>query len=227
LELGAGSGFFLDEARKASFDVYAVEPNLVLAGLLEEERKIPCCRVEIDDRVFDGKKFDIIYHCDVLSHFTDPIHTFREINKALKQDGYLIFETGNLAEVDSKYYRWIDKFYYPEHLFFFSHQSLQSLLELTGFKLIRIYSYSILYQLIAIRMLKRLSERKKKLKFASQIREGVARDGPSGLTQKPGPKNNVRRRGMTGYLMYFLRFKLGLLLQGKRRPQTLIVVAKK
>jgi 2-polyprenyl-3-methyl-5-hydroxy-6-metoxy-1,4-benzoquinol methylase len=96
LEIGAGAGHFLNEARKEGFDVYGVEPNEVLAKFIEEKIGIPCGRV-LDDSLFNGKEFDVIYHCDVISHFYDPIQEFEKINRRLKKYGLLVFETGNLG----------------------------------------------------------------------------------------------------------------------------------
>ena len=98
---------------------------------------------------FGGKKFDIVYHCDVISHLFDPVSEFIKTHQKMEDGGVLIFETGNLGDVKQKYFRYFNIFQYPDHLFFFGTNNLIELLEKSGFDLIKIYRYSVLPQLIA------------------------------------------------------------------------------
>lgn len=72
LEIGAGAGYFLDEARKAGFDVYGIELNPTQTDFINRKLDIPCETTTLTGS-YDNKIFDIIYHCDVISHFYDPI----------------------------------------------------------------------------------------------------------------------------------------------------------
>jgi 2-polyprenyl-3-methyl-5-hydroxy-6-metoxy-1,4-benzoquinol methylase len=136
LEIGAGAGFFLEEARKAGFDVYAIESNTILADFIKGTLKIPCEQTPVDQNYFIGKKFNVIHHCDVLSHFYDPVHELQKMCDRLDDNGILVFETGNLADVNRKYLHFVSKFQYPDHLFFFGKRSISNLLANTGFKVI-------------------------------------------------------------------------------------------
>ena len=147
LEVGAGAGYFLDEARSAGFEPYGLEFNPVQANFVRNELNIPCEESSLDHSVFAGKKFDVVYHCDVISHLFDPIADFKQMNQRMKADSILVFETGNLGEVDPKYFDDIDCFQYPDHLFFFSTENLVTLLKQTGFELVNIHRYSISPQL--------------------------------------------------------------------------------
>src|SRR3990170_4015788 len=100
LEIGAGSGYFLYEARKKGFDVYANEYNPVLASFIQTKLGIPCASEVLHDGHFKGKKFDIIYHRDVLSHCFDPISDFRKLHGMLNPGGFMVFETGNGGDID-------------------------------------------------------------------------------------------------------------------------------
>lgn len=119
LELGAGAGYFIDEARKKGFEVYGIELNSIQADFIRNVLAIPCEEHPLGESSFGGKSFDIIYHCDLLSHFYDPIAEFRMIHGKLSAGGLLVFETGNLGDVKERYYRVYTEFQYPDHLFFF------------------------------------------------------------------------------------------------------------
>lgn len=209
LEIGPGAGDFLDEARKEGFNVYGIELNKILAGFIREKLGISCEEQPLNVSLFDGKKFDIIYHCDVISHFYDPISEFKKINDKLKKGGLVVFETGNLGDVEEKYYKWWTSFQYPDHLFFFSVNNLKELLLRTEFELISIYRFSILPQLILWRIVKY---------FVPSQSASVLKD-ESFLKRIIG--------NVFSCFTYLVPYKLGYLLPKKGRPQTVIVVAKK
>ena len=176
LEIGAGAGYFLDEAKKEGFAAYGIEINNIKADFIRSKLGIPCEESPLDVSLFDGKKFDIIYHCDVISHFYDPISEFQKINDRLGEKGIVAFETGNFGDVKEEYYRFVAKFQYPDHLFFFSEHNLKELLGRTGFEFIKIYRYSILPELFISKMLKKVID----------------------FTKSKGETNNIGKHSITG-----------------------------
>ena len=120
LEIGSGSGTFLDEAKNKGFDVYGVEVNKILAEYIRKQLGIPCEELPLSRLSFGGKQLDITYHRDVLSHFSDPISEFGKIHSRLRKDGFVVFETGNGGDVEERYYKFYSSFQYPDHLFLFS-----------------------------------------------------------------------------------------------------------
>jgi len=225
LEIGAGAGYFSHEAKKQGFDVSAIELNTILADFIRNKFRIPCEDSPLNRSSFGNKKFDVIYHCDVVGHLHDPISEFEKINAKLKENGILVFETGNFSDVNKKYYGLITKFQLPDHLFFFGESNLKELLRQTGFEVINIYKYSIVLQLAVDKTLKKL--------MASAI---------SGKTTKETGKNDIAAviysdiggsrfkrliRGAYSSAIYFIRYQIGSILPKKQQPQTIIVVARK
>jgi 2-polyprenyl-3-methyl-5-hydroxy-6-metoxy-1,4-benzoquinol methylase len=212
LEIGAGAGYFLDEARKAGFSVFGIEFNSIEVGFIRNTLNIPCEETPLGDQTYDGKNFDIIYHCNVISHMYDPIGDFRKIHNRLVDNGLVVFETGNMPEVDRKYYKYINKFNLPEHLFFFNENNIKELLKITGFKLVNIYKYSILNQL----RFRRKFAKKSALKIKNKKPE---KDNNPGISTKRSKKQDLKMTSYC-YLHYFMRYIKG-------RPQTMIIVARK
>jgi len=229
LEIGAGAGYFLDKARKEGFEVCGIEFNRIQADFINNILAIPCEVTALGESSFGGRKFNIIYHSDVISHFYDPIAEFQKMNEKLKQNGILVFETGNLGDVKEEYFRFITKFQYPDHLFFFGENNLKELLKLTGFELVKIYRYSILLQLVIDKVLKKVVDLiKSKSKTENidkrSITEGrlnIYNSNISGFRLKQLIKNTHR------YLSYIVRYKIGYLMPKEGRPQTVIVIARK
>ncbi len=222
LELGAGAGYFLDEARKIGFEVYGIEPNKIQADFIKNTLNIPCEITTLTESSFAGRDFDIIYHCNVLSHLYDPIEEFKKMNKKLKSDGVLIFETGNLGDVKEKYLTLFPKFGYPDHLFFFGKKSIENLLDQTGFELIKSFQYSKMLLLFKNRILDAIKKPRaeKNKKPAKKV---------NSEEKKPRSLLNLKSlmKKVHGFLSFVLLYKLGHLMPKKGRPQTVIVIARK
>jgi SAM-dependent methyltransferase len=222
LELGAGAGYFLDEAKKVGFEVYGIEPNKIQADFIANILNIRCEIDELNDSSFGGRNFEIIYHCNVLSHLYDPIGEFKKMNMKLKPDGVLIFETGNLGEVDNKYFTLFAKFGYPDHLFFFGKLSIRNLLEQTGFELVDTFEYSkvplLLKNIIISAIRKPGTNKRKKLERRT-------------ISKVNRPRSTLYLKSFMkkahGYLSYLLLYVLGRLMFKKGRPQTIIIIARK
>ena len=235
LEIGAGAGYFLDEARKLGFKPYGVECNPIQAKFIRDELRIPCEESPLSASLFEGKKFDVVYHCEVISHFFDPISEFWKINQKMKEGGILVFETGNLGEMDKTYYKYFTKFQYPDHLFFFSSNNLLHLLAKTGFEFIRLYRYSILPELIARKALSGIKNSINSLmpKFNKLDKTSSDRSNIKNLNRAnyrlPGNKSIAIQILKNGYLYlhYIIRYKIGRIAPKINRPQTVIVVARK
>jgi len=218
LEIGAGAGYFLNQAKKRKYSPYGIELNPAQAQFIRD-LGIPCQETPLAINSFENRRFDIIYHADVVSHFYDPIKAFTIMHQKLKKNGYLVFETGNLGDVQENYYSLIPSFQYPDHLFFFSEKNIHSLLELTGFKLIKIYRYSIVPQLLFHKGIHRFFHKdiKKKSLLSSNGAFKTYQKSPLSAFFK----NNYY------FLMHVLRYKIGNFSPKSKKPQTIIVVAQK
>lgn len=223
LEIGPGAGYFLDESRKSGFIPFGIELNPIQATHIRNTLAITCEEKPLSPTSFNGRKFDIIYHCDVLSHFYDPIAEFTKFHNALELGGFLIFETGNLGDVKRKYDTLEITFQFPDHLFFFSENNLKELLRRTGFELVTIYHYSILLQMIFQRpflgFIGNMKKQKNDSKRLKLIRTPEERKGLAWV---------IAQR-LWSRVNYFLRYQVGSLsiLIKADQPQTLLVVAHK
>jgi SAM-dependent methyltransferase len=204
LEIGAGAGFFLEEARRSGFTPLAIEPNPKQAALIRS-RDTECDQRPLRE-AFPGRDFDLIYHCDVTSHFHALVGEFRQMKQRLRPGGFMMFETGNFAEVEPRHYRLIPSFQYPDHLFFLGPRSIDKLLAAAGFRRLAMYRYSTAAQLA-------IAKRKRPVTHPS------APDGPSRAAHHPGNKQ------IKAFIRFGLTYKLGRFLRMHARPETIITVA--
>src|SRR5262249_27486073 len=195
---------FLEEARKFSFIPFAIEPNPRQA-LLIRSHGIECEERPLVD-AFPGRNFDVIYHCDVTSHFHDLVGEFRRMKQRLRPGGLMMFETGNFADLDPQHYPMIPSFQYPDHLFFLGQRSIDQLLSSAGFRRLAQYRYSTAAQLA-------IGRHKKNVSHAS------ASGGPS-------PTNsNIFTKRVKAMIRFGLTYILGRFTPLHSLPQTIITVA--
>jgi SAM-dependent methyltransferase len=227
LEVGAGAGYFLDEARRAGFEPHAIELNPLQARFIREELGVPCEESPLHGESFARRHFDVIYHSDILSHLPDPLGAMKMMHEKLADGGILVFETGNFADVEPRHYALIGTFQYPDHLFFFGAESLARLLAAAGFTAVETRTYSTVPQLLALRALGGLKA------LAGGARRGRGRGARAEPAIPPGagaPARSVLVRRLDPAwqdLLYVLRYGAGKVAPRRGRPQTIIVVARK
>ena len=218
LEIGCGGGRFLQIARENGHEVFGIELNVNQARHVQEKLGIPCEITPFSPQSFGDKKFDIIFHCDVTSHFPDPIRDFTVMREKLNPHGQLVFETGNGADIHPRFYKYIPAWQFPDHLFFFGEASLRELLQRAGFSRSHFVSWSILPQLALIRVLGRNKVRKP----ASRKISETSRGEQNGISKK---KRLVKTA--FAHTMHFARFTLGSFSSNPRVPRTMLVWAMK
>lgn len=219
LEIGSGAGYFLDEARSAGFLVHGLEPNPIQAQYIQSNLGIPCATSALTPKLFTNTSFDVIYHCDVISHFSNPIEVFTSVFDMLADNGFMVFETGNIADINEKYYDLFSQFQYPDHLFFWGQSSITKLCTLTGFELIASHHYNILPQLLLHKCVRTLKATlNKSLKKRNRIHDSVSHHKAS---------EPWRGKKLYHYLNHIIRYKIGFLLPKNRSPQTIIFIVRK
>jgi len=222
LEIGPGAGSFLYEARRKGFEVYGIELNHIQASFIRNQLNICCEGSSLNDSSFDGKKFDVIYSEDVLSHFYNPIEELQKICDRLKDSGFFIFETGNLGDVEEKYFKLFPSFQLPEHLFSFGEENLKELLRRTGFEFVGMHKYSKLLLLLVTKNLRKAID----LFFSHDEKVHLSKNRISALNRN-GVKFSGWARTVYHYFSHFTLYKIGYLMPKKGRPQSLIVIARK
>lgn len=128
LDIGCGTGYFLQEAKKNNWEVKGTEPDNNARKLAED-----ISSSEISTSVFDlkeGLKFDVITMWHVLEHVYDLSKTMSKIESLLKPNGTLIIALPNPESWDAGYYKSYWAAYdVPRHIHHFTKNSLGVLLQ--------------------------------------------------------------------------------------------------
>jgi 2-polyprenyl-3-methyl-5-hydroxy-6-metoxy-1,4-benzoquinol methylase len=136
LDIGCGTGFFLQEASKKKWRVTGIEPNVVARNSsLEKNIKV----YESLESIKKDKKFDVITLFHVLEHIHDLRKTSKKLIKHLKNYGTLIIAVPNQKSFDTNFYgkNWAG-FDVPRHLYHFDQSSMEQYAEEMGLKIVEI-----------------------------------------------------------------------------------------
>lgn len=131
IDIGAGVGLFVDEARKAGFDAVGFEPSREMVKAAKREFGIAL----IHSKFYHAKTgFDIIVINHVLEHVPNPMSMIQDIRSALVQDGLLIIGVPNFGSFLAgwKKSRW-QSLIPDQHRWHFTIQSLDRLVVPLGF----------------------------------------------------------------------------------------------
>lgn len=126
LDIGAGTGHFLDLAQKNNWKVKGIEPN-------DGAKKIASQKgISFIENVqsLESNSFDVITMWHVLEHVYDLEEQIEQLKRILKKDGTLIIAVPNFHSYDAKYYKqfWA-AFDVPRHLWHFSKKSIKKLFQ--------------------------------------------------------------------------------------------------
>ena len=133
LDIGCGTGSFLEELKKNDWKTIGVEPNF-LAKEKTIKKGIRC----FNETKAIHDKFSIITMWHVLEHVTDLQKQFSELHRLIDSNGKVIIAVPNFKSYDAKFYKkyWA-AFDVPRHIWHFSESAISKLAEENNFKLIK------------------------------------------------------------------------------------------
>lgn len=135
LDVGCNLGLFLWVAQSEGFEVTGVELNTECAEYGREHFSLTIHSSYLEELRFPDASFDVITLFDVLEHVPD-IHGFlNEVRRILRNNGLLVLQSPNLgslmADLTKSGWHWLTP---PDHLYHFTPQSIQRLLQDAGFR---------------------------------------------------------------------------------------------
>lgn len=142
LDIGCGTGDFLDEMQKNNWDVYGIE----ISEYASRQAAFKCGKEKVltgklNQSHFSANHFDVITCWHVLEHTIDINNLVKETFRLLKEDGIFVIEVPNLDSLVLRITKenYCDFIYnVPEHVIYWSKKSLTNLLNRHGFKVEKI-----------------------------------------------------------------------------------------
>src|SRR5262245_46985513 len=104
LEIGSAAGYFLREAAREGFEATGIDLTRQFVEFARDVLGQDTREGTLMGLSLPLGHYDVIYHRNVLSHLAYPIESFRRMHALLAPGGFMVFQTGNVAELPTT--RW-------------------------------------------------------------------------------------------------------------------------
>jgi 2-polyprenyl-3-methyl-5-hydroxy-6-metoxy-1,4-benzoquinol methylase len=138
LDVGCGNGYFLELARKNSWEIFGTEVSPYCISYCKKELELPVKTGEIFKANYADDHFDIITMWHTLEHVKNPMFYLKEFNRILKKGGFIFILVPNVRFLPNfiKGWSWIGRSEILEHLYFFSKETLESMIDKANLQII-------------------------------------------------------------------------------------------
>jgi SAM-dependent methyltransferase len=130
LDVGAGGGFLVEEARAIGVRAEGVEPSAWLCAQARG-RGLPVHHGLLPHPDIRGP-FDLVTLVDVIEHAPDPVHLLRQAAAAVKPGGFVVVVTPDVTSLAARLLGWRWWHFRVAHVGYFSPQTLERLLKRAG-----------------------------------------------------------------------------------------------
>ncbi|SEC42583.1 Methyltransferase domain-containing protein [Tenacibaculum sp. MAR_2009_124] len=135
LDIGAGTGHFINVCHQNGWTVNGVEPSEDARAIAKKNG------THLNESIeqLSGKKYDVISLWHVLEHVTNIHEYIKDIKKLLTENGTLIIAVPNYKSYDANYYKQYWAAYdVPRHVWHFSKKSIHKIFNFHHMKVSKI-----------------------------------------------------------------------------------------
>ncbi len=140
LDVGCATGFFLEVAASAGWDVAGVELSAYSAGLAGRKFGHRIFKGTLEQARFPDGAFELVTLTDLLEHIPKPRLFMKEVRRVLRDAGVLMIVTPNAASLSLALMGSKWSHFKLEHLCYFAPKTICRLLRDSGFALIGLES---------------------------------------------------------------------------------------
>jgi 2-polyprenyl-3-methyl-5-hydroxy-6-metoxy-1,4-benzoquinol methylase len=134
LDVGTGTGFFLQAAERYGFQPYGIKLSDYAAAIAAT--KFAADRIHrgtLEDAPFPEHFFSAVTMFDVLEHLRDPVGSLVIARRLLRSGGVLVIVTPNTASLTRRLMSTAWLHYKLEHLSYWNPRTMRHVAEMTGY----------------------------------------------------------------------------------------------
>ena len=220
LEIGSAAGYLLREAKAYGYSPVGIDITGPFVQFGRDVLGVDVREGTLGSVELPPKSFDVAYHRNVLSHLAYPLEAFRTMRELLRPRGWMVYQTGNVAELPGEFWAGTNELDLPDHLYHFGEKQIRMLNDRAGFETVDLRRYSLLLH-------------------DPWIRDGLSRvrslgKRNNGGSKKPGqpfvvPKEIPAKRLLKTLEFLvdgFITYDVGAVLPKENRRATFLVVAR-
>ncbi len=134
LDVGCATGLFIHEAARQGWQVEGVEFNSEVASYARVRLGLAVHHGTLESLNLPAESYDVITFWDVLEHTFSPSAVLRKAYRLLRPGGWVIILIPNSKSLDASLFgSYWNGFDVPRHLYVFSHEIMERLLQKAGF----------------------------------------------------------------------------------------------
>tara|TARA_Y100000310_G_scaffold333939_1_gene412546 strand:- start:3111 stop:3965 length:855 start_codon:yes stop_codon:yes gene_type:complete len=142
LDIGCAKGDFMLFFSKKGFDVKGIEPDKNNTKIVNRLFKKEVCTNGLVEKIRIKEKFDVVYLCHVFEHLIRPDTFLKKIKSNLNDNGVIFLEVPNCENKKILY----NSLNYHPHIYSFTLNSMKKLFERSGYKILKIGTYSEIHK---------------------------------------------------------------------------------
>ncbi|WP_313898197.1 class I SAM-dependent methyltransferase [Nodosilinea sp. LEGE 07298] len=141
LDVGCGTGDFLQVAQRDGWQVTGTELSATAADKIASRLGIPILTGEITSLQLPEVNYDLITSYHVIEHLIEPLAMLRRLYQLVSNEGAIFLETPNIDSLGARLRgaKW-SHIIPPEHITYFQPRSLQYALRQAGFKRVFVFT---------------------------------------------------------------------------------------
>ncbi|MCZ6766810.1 MAG: class I SAM-dependent methyltransferase [bacterium] len=137
LDVGAGTGLLVREARDLGIDAAGIEPSRALVEFARTRNRVDLHQGVLPHPELTGRKFDLVLLVDVIEHVENPLQLLMDCSELLVEGGRLIVVTPDVRSIAARLFgqRWWH--FRLAHVGYFSRKSLATAAAAAGLEATR------------------------------------------------------------------------------------------
>jgi 2-polyprenyl-3-methyl-5-hydroxy-6-metoxy-1,4-benzoquinol methylase len=135
LDIGAGTGDFLVQAKGSGWNIMGIEPSAKAKGIALKKEVTFIDTIDL----IDANSVDVVTMWHVLEHVPDVEKQISDLKRIVKADGVIIIAVPNFKSYDALHYgKFWAAYDVPRHLWHFSKTAIEKLFALQGMHLVKV-----------------------------------------------------------------------------------------
>jgi 2-polyprenyl-3-methyl-5-hydroxy-6-metoxy-1,4-benzoquinol methylase len=135
LDIGAGTGDFLVQAKGSGWNIMGIEPSAKAKGIALKKEVTFIDTIDL----IDANSVDVVTMWHVLEHVPDVEKQISDLKRIVKPDGVIIIAVPNFKSYDAlRYGKFWAAYDVPRHLWHFSKTAIEKLFALQGMHLVKV-----------------------------------------------------------------------------------------